>query len=171
MRAKSHHIPMPALTLGIAGLLPFFACAFITWVPSAGTVFSFLMGPQSESGTAYSDMIKQKAVLGLGAYGAVILSFLGGVRWGNLLHNKTKINQWIPLTMSVVPSLIAWPALLLPTSWMLSILAAGFVLQYATDVEGVRQKILPIWFGRLRTTLTTGAVLSLLAGLLAAAIG
>ncbi len=170
MATKAHQIPAPALVLGLAGLIPFVACAFFAWFPGVGVFIGTMTGIMSESGEASNTFVNAKALLGLGAYGAVILSFLGGVRWGNLINNKNKIKQWSPLILSVIPSLIAWPALLLTSSWMLSILAAGFVLQYATDVEGVKQKLLPVWFGRLRTMLTTGAVLSLLAGLISAAL-
>ncbi|MFK8077209.1 MAG: DUF3429 domain-containing protein [Granulosicoccus sp.] len=166
MAAKSQVIPLPALTLGLAGLIPFFICALIACVPS-------LLGAalQGNAAELYNpDFIRQKAVLALGTYGAVILSFLGGIRWGNIVNHKAQIHRWGPLTLSVVPSLIAWPALLLPAVWMLSLLAAGFVLQYAADIEAVRQKILPAWFGRLRTLLTSGATIALLTGLLAAAL-
>ena len=112
----------------------------------------------------------QTATLALGGYGAVILSFLGGVRWGNLLFDQASLNSWLPLTLSVLPSLIAWPALLLAPVPMLALLAAGFTLQYALDVAGVKRGELPVWFGRLRLILTTGAILSLLAGLLGNAV-
>lgn len=165
MAAKSQVIPLPALTLGLAGLIPFFVSAVVAWIPNVLSV------ALQDNAAVFSspDLIKQKAILALGTYGAVILSFLGGIRWGNILNNKTQVGRWGPLTLSVLPSLIAWPALLLPAVWMLSLLAAGFVLQYAADIEAVRQKILPPWFGRLRTVLTSGATVALLIGLLAAA--
>ncbi|MFT5047301.1 MAG: hypothetical protein ACI8UP_004295 [Porticoccaceae bacterium] len=170
MASNDQTIPTSALVLGIAGLIPFIACAALACLPELGsTMLGSSLFPRS-AGAMSIDAIQQKAIFALGAYGAIILSFLGGVRWGNLLDSKIQLRQWGPLLLSVLPSLIAWPALLLPTAWMLSVLAAGFVLQYAYDVEGVRQKILPEWFGKLRTILTTGATLSLLAGLLAIAL-
>lgn len=165
MAAKSLVIPTPALVLGLAGLIPFLTCALLAWIPNLLTTFV----QDSASGFSNAELIQQKAILALGAYGAVILSFLGGIRWGVVVNNKTQVRRWGPLALSVVPSLIAWPALLLPAVWMLSLLAAGFVLQYAADIEAVRHKVLPSWFGRLRTLLTSGAVIALLAGLLAAA--
>ncbi len=167
MAAKTQAIPAPALTLGLAGLIPFILCALFAWLPD----LLASLWPGSNGGQPSSELVRQKAILGLGTYGAVILSFLGGVRWGNVLSNKVQVRRWVPLTLSVIPSLIAWPALLLPASWMLSILAAGFVLQYAADVEAVRQKILPAWYARLRTLLTTGTTVSLLAGLIADVLG
>lgn len=115
--------------------------------------------------------MRQLAIYALGTYGAVILSFLGGVRWGNLLSDHSQVRRWGALTLSVVPSLIAWPALMMPPIAMLATLSAGFVFQFALDVEAVRREELPGWFGRLRKILTTGAVLALLAGLLSVVIG
>lgn len=167
MPSKVQSIPTPALVLGIAGLIPFFLCAAVACLSVQGSEllesFRFSSGRSTLSG----DELKAKAIAALGAYGAIILSFLGGIRWGNVLNNKTLIRQWTPLLFSVVPSLIAWPALLLPATWTLSVLAAGFVMQYAYDVESIRKKELPAWFGRLRTILTTGAIVALLTGLLA----
>lgn len=170
MASKAQIIPAPPLVLGITGLIPFIACAALACLPELGPTLPGNSFFSSSGDTMSSTAIQHKAVFALGAYGAIILSFLGGVRWGNLLNSKSQLRHWGPFTLSVLPSLIAWPALLLPNAWMLSLLAAGFVLQYAYDVEGVRQKILPIWFGKLRTILTTGATISLLVGLLAIAL-
>lgn len=147
-KAKHHAIPQPALILGLAGLIPFVVAAIATLLPDAGVSSAW-------------------ATNSLGAYGAVILSFLGGVKWGVLLNDKAGLKLWRPIILSVIPSLIAWVALLLPAIAMLSIIAAAMVWQYFLDTKSVNQKKLPEWYGRLRTILTTGAVLSLLAGLIA----
>lgn len=175
MASRAQAIPLPALVLGIGGLIPFVVPAATLCFPHWGSQLLETIWQSSSPATAESqaqkiESLRRLASLSLGAYGAVILSFLGGVRWGNLLTNKTRLRQWGPLSLSVVPSLIAWPALLLPATWMLSLLAAGLVLQYALDVEALRRKELPAWFGRLRLILTTGAVVSLLVGLLAVAL-
>ncbi|MFK7852913.1 MAG: DUF3429 domain-containing protein [Granulosicoccus sp.] len=159
MAAREQVIPTPALVLGVAGLLPFIATALASCTPS--NIIELLAGAHS------APALKQLALNALGAYGAVILSFLGGIRWGSLLSDTSRLQQWQPLALSVVPSLIAWPALLLKPSLMLSILVVGFLFQFALDVKAVKRGELPPWFGRLRTILTTGAVLSLLAGLIA----
>ena len=159
MAARKQAIPTPALVLGVGGLIPFGAAAFTACFPAS--VFE-LLGNESSAAD-----IQHYAIQALGAYGAVILSFLGGIRWGKLLNDKSRIKHWSPLALSVVPSLVAWFALLLAPIWMLSVLAAGFVLQYALDIEAVKRGELPAWFGRLRTILTTGVILSLLTGLVA----
>lgn len=148
MNRHSATIPRPALILGLAGLLPFFATALAVCL----TRFIPLSGMFS------SDFV----ALALGAYGAVILSFLGGVRWGELLDDDVRLEQWAPLTLSIVPSLIAWLALLLETRSMLLLLAAGLALQYALDRAAARRDEIPAWFARLRLMLTTGAIASLL---------
>ena len=147
-KAKKQAIPQPALILGLAGLIPFVASAIAALLPD--TVPNAALGTKA-----------------LGAYGAVILSFLGGVKWGAVIHDKASLKRWQPLMLSVVPSLLAWVALLLPTMAMLSLLAAAMVFQYFLDTKSVQQKKLPEWYGRLRLILTTGAVLSLLVGLVA----
>lgn len=147
-KAETRTIPQPALILGLAGLIPFIAAAIATLLPDT-SVFSTLATPA------------------LGAYGAVILSFLGGVKWGVLLNDQAGLKIWGPLFLSVVPSIIAWAALLLPAMAMLALLVAAMALQYFLDKKSVQNQKLPQWYGRLRTILTTGAVLSLLVGLVA----
>ncbi len=170
MATRAQSIPFPALVLGIGGLIPFAVPAILLAFPqwSSSLIGAFLplsSTPDNPVNAQTLSLLDQRAVFSLGAYAAVILSFLGGVRWGNLLNDKARLKQWRPLTLSVVPSLIAWPALLLPPFWMLSLLAIGLVLQYALDVEALRRKELPAWFGKLRLILTTGAILSLLVGM------
>ena len=170
MATRAQSIPFPALVLGISGLIPFVVSAILLAFPqwSSSLIVAFLplsSTPENPVNAQTLSALDQLAVFSLGAYAAVILSFLGGVRWGNLLNDKTRLKQWSPLTLSVVPSLIAWPALLLPPFWMLSLLAIGLVLQYTLDVEALRRKELPAWFGKLRLILTTGAILSLLVGI------
>ena len=50
-------------------------------------------------------------------YGAVILSFLGGVRWGMAVDGSKfpPSSAWYHYTWSVTPSLMAWAALCLPS--------------------------------------------------------
>jgi len=148
-KLKKNQIPTSALFLGLAGLIPFFAMAMVA--------------------VSLDDTYHEKAIHALGAYGAVILSFLGGVNWGVVLHDKTAMKRWGPLILSVIPSILAWVALLLPPLYTLSMLAAAMVLQFYLDSESVRKETLPLWYGRLRLMLTTGAVISLLTGLVALA--
>lgn len=97
------------------------------------------------------------------AYGAIILSFLGGIRWGTALSTPETSGQGLEFGLSVVSSLAGWASLLLSPLLGLSLLIAGFLLQSLWDVLSVERGRLPQWFGRLRMVLTVGAVLSLAA--------
>jgi len=144
-KKTTQQIPQTALVLGLAGLIPFIATAAACWL--------------------FDNELQAKAHFGLGAYGAVILSFLGGVKWGVLVNDKANLKKWRPIVLSIVPSIVGWFALLLPVAYALAVLSGMMVLQYYFDIESVKEKKLPPWYGRLRTILTTGAVVSLLAGL------
>ena len=96
--------------LGWSGLLPFI-----------GGALTVSMGPPAWHDTSLRALI---------SYGAVIVSFLGGIHWGSptgAAHDAARV--W-----GVVPSLLAWPLLLLPTSRFALIgLAASLALCWAVD--------------------------------------
>ncbi len=158
MSADSHSIPTPALFLGLGGLLPFISTAVLLWVSVPLDVLPpWLVRERS---------VQELATAALSAYGAVILSFLGGVRWGNILFDQERLTRWTPLALSVIPSLIAWVSLLLDAIAMLILLAVAFCLQLIVDTLATYRGELPHWFLRLRRILTAGAVISLQVGLL-----
>jgi len=137
-------IPAPALWLGLAGLLPF-------WFPllSMAGVIDWLSADRA-------------LLLQLG-YAAIILSFLGGVRWGAALKLPRGPLQSTLFVLSVLPSLAAFVALILPARVGLIVLIVCFLLQGVWDVQSSQRKELPGWFAALRTILTAGAVLALTA--------
>ena len=98
--------------LGYAGVIP-----FITAVILMGST-----GPE----------LKQVALDAFLVYGAVILSFLGGIRWGAAATAKSDKNH--ALIVSVLPSLWAAVCLLLPSpeasAWALM---TGFMLMGLAD--------------------------------------
>ena len=67
-------------------------------------------------------------------YGAVILSFLGGVHWGVQLVKGEKTN-WKQLAWGVSPSLIGWLALSLPIKWGIIALVIGLVISLIVDLR------------------------------------
>ena len=137
--------PLPALTLGFSGLIPF------TAVPAI-----MIQNGHFDPFMAQAQM----------AYGAVILSFLGGVRWGKIVTPSVSTIKpsWSQFTWSVTPSLIAWTALLLPSVSAGSVLcAAGLGLCGYLDII---QPGYESWFKGLRIALTVVAVLSLMLTLL-----
>lgn len=131
-------VPGPALWLGLAGLIPFFALAIAVSVNSA--------------------QLPQQALVG---YGAVILSFMGGCRWGFAAAGLGDGPNYRLLAISVVPALYAWIAALLDFRSAVLALGAGFVALYAADWVLERERGAPAWWTRLRLPLSTGATVSL----------
>lgn len=133
--------PKPALYLGLAGLIPFVAPPLLmavteTYLPEL----------------AYIQV----------AYGASIISFLGGARWGFTLPEGSPAKpDWINLANSVVPSLLACVAMLLsdhitPAATVV-IMGLGVSLHYDLSLLPTY----PSWLKALRALLTTVAFLSL----------
>jgi hypothetical protein len=138
-------VPHSVLVLGFAGALPFVVAALLAFA-----------GPPSSA----------RAVQSLLVYGAVILSFLGGVQWGlTMASGQLSIAR---LGISVVPALIAWPAALLGGPLGLLLLAAAFAGVLAYDLRTVREGRAPAWYPALRWPLTLVVVACLLLGAVAA---
>jgi hypothetical protein len=101
------------------------------------------------------------------AYGAIILSFLGGIRWGTAIGPYDSRRQGLEFTASVLGSLAGLAAIFIPPVPALTLLISGFLMQGLWDVTSVEAGRLPSWFGKLRMLLTAGAVISLIAALVA----
>lgn len=129
-------VPRVPLWLGLSGVLPF-ALGVVAY--AAGGVW--LVG---------ADLALRSTL----AYGAVILSFLGGVRWGLGLLLGAPERRDARLALSVLPSLLGWVALLLPAFPGLVLLAMAFAAQGAWDAGDVMEDGAPDWYGHLRTLLT-----------------
>lgn len=144
MTEKSAQIPPAAAALGGAGAVPFAALA----------LFSFPIWPPYHL----------TAALALQLYAAIILSFLGGVRWGAAMARNGEALRWPTLTPSVLPPLAAWGGVLAPNfAASLALLAAGYLGLLAYDVASARSGELPAWYAKLRTPLTVVALASLAA--------
>jgi len=137
------HAPPPALGLGLAGLIPFMAAP--AYMYNAGVFLPSIATAQL-------------------TYGATILSFLGGVRWGLLASGSPLLPPtWSQYSWSVTPSLVAWVALLIPNQPAATTLCvAGLTTALVLDMK---QQGYPDWFRGLRLILTLGALLSLLCSL------
>lgn len=139
----------PALILGIAGLLPFLGlCAVLYFWPHP-----------------YHGMVYRA----LTAYGAVILAFVGALQWGMSLREAraSRAEAWISLVSGVVPALLAWAAIMLPSAIGLRLLAASFVACLAMDLRFASRHEVPPWYFRLRAGLTAAVVACLLGASLA----
>jgi hypothetical protein len=98
------------------------------------------------------------------AYGAVILSFLGGIPWGLVMRAALPASG--RLLWGVTPSLLAWLALLLPPAPGLWLLAVALLLCFVVDRALYRAAGLERWLP-LRLQLSAGAVSACVAGALA----
>ena len=99
----------------------------------------------------------------LSAYAALILSFLGGARWGLAVAKPSPPVATVSLSM--LPTLWAVALMILPPSlrpWQFAGLAMGLAFQWLWDV---RARGLPDWYPRLRTVLSAGALAGLAAGM------
>ena len=118
-----------AWLLGLAGLLPFIAGCVLAWSSSA--------------------VWQVTAINGFSYYSAVILSFLGGVHWGSALQTPRTGNRR-RLLLAMVPSLIAWPALMLDVVAGLWVLLIGFILIGGYDLSRDGREGFPDWYFKLR---------------------
>ena len=137
-------VPIPALALGVAGVIPFAGLAGLILVGGAG-----LVAPE-------------QAARVLQVYGAVILSFLGGAQWG-LTSASRQGPSGRGLAVSVLPALFAWATFLISGNLALVALAAAFLALMLYDLWTVRRGETPGWYGRLRVGLSLAVISCLLA--------
>jgi hypothetical protein len=141
------NVPPSAAWLGALGALPFIGLAGAApFLESAPRIF---------------------VVHALAAYGAVILSFLGGVHWGLAIGSQSHADHQAlrtRLSVSVIPSLAAWVALLFTEKTGLLILAAAIAVMLWVDIRATRDGNAPRWYPKLRIPLTAVVVLVLLLG-------
>jgi hypothetical protein len=97
--------------LGHAGLIPFVAGAALVW----------LVHPEAHP----------YAVLALATYASVIVSFLGGIHWGVAFRQEQPDPRL--LVWGVVPSLVAWVAVVMPPEAGLVVSGVMLAVCYAVD--------------------------------------
>ncbi|NXP47946.1 TMM69 protein, partial [Heliornis fulica] len=133
--------PKPAIYLSLAGLIPFVS------IPLSMVI----------QGTYYPDLAFAQVT-----YGAVTVSFLGGMRWGFALpENSPAKPDWMNLANSTVPPLFAWQAFLfkdISYGALTLIMALGIALHYDLSLLPTY----PRWFKVLRVVGTVVMVFSLL---------
>ena len=141
-------LPRIVAWLGYGGLLPFLVL----------TPASLL---DHHHGAVWSDALY--------AYGAIILSFVGALHWGLAmsLPELSERQRSVWFTWSVVPALIAWPAVLLSPPLAAPLLVFSFIAHYLQDRRLARQATLPGWYLPLRLRLSSVAVVCLVAGIFA----
>lgn len=129
-----HVPPMPRL-LGLMGLIPFLVGGVGVWLPLLG------------------DLRFALPIMVL-AYGALIASFLGGVRWGTAMQNDKADSQPRHLVLSIVPSLVALVAFLLPMPQAFALLIVLFTAQAVLDTLAADSGDVMGWYKPLRLWLS-----------------
>lgn len=137
--------PSAALWLGYAGLLPFFAGALAT-LPLSGSY-------------------RPWGTLLLIGYGAIILSFMGGIHWGTAMMRDDVTKK--SLGKSVAPSLVALLAVMVGGAAGLVILTFGFGGLLAWDESETKMGHVPGWYPHLRRPLTALVGVCLITGAIA----
>ena len=143
MTATTLKSPPPwALGLGYGGLIPFVALALSIWLFDRADRF--------------------RSVNALLAYSACILSFLGAIHWGLVMRDETFQSKKL-LVWGVIPSLLAWIALLINPTVGLYLVAAGLWACFAVDRLVYSRVGVQMWVP-MRLVLTVVASLSCIAG-------
>lgn len=129
-------IPAKAAILGYSGVIPFAAAAMLVAFGDDGP--------------------RQMALDGFLIYAAVILSFLGGIRWG--AASSSEQDRGGQLIFSVLPSL--WAAFFV---WWFPAVTAIYGLMIGFVIMGFADNLYPApkvaaWMAPLRLRLTVGVV-------------
>ena len=140
-------MPQACQWLGYAGLIPFLAA-----------LLGFVLSEEARQAYFAQQFI---------AYGAVILSFVGAVHWGVALAAGGM--RVMRMSISILPALLAWAALLLPPAIAGWLLLAGFLALRAWEASPPVARTLPAWYRALRTRLTVAVSLFLVVFALLAA--
>jgi len=150
VEAAQTKVPSSAKWLGGLGAVPF--------VGLSGAI-PFLIGAP-----------RLLVVHALVTYGSTILSFLGGVHWGLAIKSQNSLDNGklgTKLTLSVVPSLLGWAALLVAERTGLFVLALSIAAMLWVDIRATKMGQAPAWYPRLRIPLTCAVLAALLFGALA----
>jgi Protein of unknown function (DUF3429) len=137
-----HEPSLLAQRLGYAGLLPFVLLAALLWIVRA----------QAQGFVA----------IALVGYGAVVASFLGGVHWG-LAARMPQQQAAFHYVWGVVPSLLAWVAVVMPAYAGLPLLGLILLACYWVDRRSYPQAGWAAWLP-MRLQLTVVAMLSCVLG-------
>ena len=125
---------MTAWLLSLAGFVPFAALALAL----------LMLGREHPLHIMLGDAFR--------LYSVVILSFLGGIRWGLLLRDPTPSRMG--LAFSVLPAIAGWLAMFLALPATIAVLLLAFSAQGAWDSVSFHEDERLQWFARLRITLT-----------------
>lgn len=150
--APLSRLPITVAWLGYGGLLPFLILTPLSLI-------------DQKHGLIWSDALY--------GYGAIIVSFIGALHWGFAIalrdlsdQQRSQLYIW-----SVIPALIAWPALMVSPILAGPLLVIAFIAHYVQDYRLAGKVLLPNWYLPLRFRLTSVACICLIAGIYPAASG
>lgn len=146
-------------TLTLSGAIPFVATAGLLWLYDGLALFPVYQA--------------------LMIYGAIILTFVGAVRWGLALGAiAERPERGRVYLLAVLPAIWSW--ILVMSGPFLAVhagvyglaagalaMAAGFVAMLAWDLKAVAKGAMPPWYRLLRIVPSAAAVLSLVAAAIA----
>lgn len=125
--------------------------ALIALAPFPLSALSYAYGPSDLARPALTVLI---------TWSALVVAFLGGVRWG--LESAQPRPRGARLAISALSSCLAWAVLLLrgrvDLAWVLGLFIAVFMIQWLIDHQAPHT---PARYPKLSTALTAGACVSL----------
>lgn len=130
--------------------------ALLGFVPFAFLTSLMLVDPAliADDG-ASPDWLAMGVVAVLKVYSAIVLSFIGGIRWGiAIIQNEGGGVENETLYISAVPPVIGWFAVIMGEPWSFAVFAALFLATGWWDSRLAGNRGVPEWFGRLRLLLT-----------------
>lgn len=138
--------------------------AVLKWLGATGLIPFWAFSPLSKHLPVeiFSDAVIANAPFIQLCYGALIISFLGGVHWGGAMNSRDSANEKVKrYVWSVVPSLLAWPTLLLPIPIAVGSQIAILLVVWWVDVWAASKSFVPKWYLSLRLPLTMFACMAL----------
>ena len=140
-------IPRIALQLGLLGLTPLIAAALLSLMQN--------------------DFLSRLGFVGFAIYGAALVSFWSGVRFGaEIMRAPEGPNSYLLLRAVVTPIggwLLAFYAIVGPHALSVAAAFAGlFALHYVWDMRAAREADLPAWYPPFRQIITGGVMVACL---------
>jgi hypothetical protein len=138
--ARRETIPLALWAIALVALSPF---------PVTALIYSY--GPQDRMGPALSSLLE---------WSAVVLSFLGGVRWG--METREPNPRPMRQVFSAMCAVAGWVILMArgrtPDTWVIAGFMAAFLIQWLFDHQTPDT---PSRYPMLSTAVTGGAAVSL----------
>ena len=144
-KRKEISVERTATMLALLGFVPF-AIFTSLLLADPGLISQYAEGGAAAVGTLI-DALK--------LYAAIVLSFVGGIRWGLAIANGDGgRKESEALVLAAGPSLIGWFSFFMGEPWSFAVLAVAFAATGWWDSRAAGTKGMPDWFGRLRALLT-----------------